>query len=81
MSLPWHIFGLTVTPTSSCWTLSAAVYMFFFLNLSPQQRYLRRLPELLTAVAELLTRHQPDNVPVLHKDYPCRISDSGTSGV
>ena len=31
----------------------------------PQQRYPRTLPELLTAVAELLTRHQPHDVPGL----------------
>ena len=47
--------------------LIAAVYVFIKLNLSPQQRYPRTLPELLAAVAELLTRQQPDDVPVLHK--------------
>ena len=32
----------------------------------PQQRYTRTLPEVLTAVAELLTRHQPLDTPALH---------------
>ena len=44
-----------------------AAYMFIKLNSPlPQQQYLRSLPELLTAVAELLTMHQPRDVPGLH---------------
>ena len=31
-----------------------------------QPRYPRVLPELLTAMAELLTRYQPHNAPMLH---------------
>ena len=46
--------------------LAAAVYVFIKRNLSSLQRYPRTLSELLTAVAELLTRQQPDDVPVLH---------------
>ena len=46
--------------------LAAALYMFIKLNPLPQQRYPRTLPDLLTAGAELLTRHQPDDLPVLH---------------
>ena len=46
--------------------LIAAVYVFIKLNISPQQRYPRTLPELLAAVAELLISQQPDDVPVLH---------------
>ena len=37
--------------------LASAVHVFIKLNPLPQQRYPRSLPELLTAVAELLTRH------------------------
>ena len=47
--------------------LAAAVHLPIELDPAwPQQRYPRTLPELLTGVAELLTRHQPDDVPVLH---------------
>ena len=47
--------------------LAAAVHMFIQVNPPPpQQRYFRTLPELLTAVVELLTRHQPDDAPSLH---------------
>ena len=49
-SLPWP-------PPSTCSSN---------LHLSPQQRCQRTLPELLTAVAELLTRQQPDHLPILH---------------
>ena len=46
--------------------LSAAVYMLIKLHLLSQQREPRTLPELLTAAAELLTRHQSDDVAVHH---------------
>ena len=45
--------------------LAAAVYMFVKMHL-PQQRYSRTLPELLTKVAELLTKRQPNDDPVSH---------------
>ena len=47
--------------------LAAAVHMYIKFNSPlPQQQYPRTLPELLTAIAELLTRHQPHDVPALH---------------
>ena len=46
--------------------LAAAVFMFMKLHPLPQQRYLPTLPELLTAVAELLTRQQNTDAPVLY---------------
>ena len=49
--------------------LDAAFYMFIQLHLSPQQWYPRTLPELLAAVAALLTRQQPGDVPALHNAY------------
>ena len=67
--------------------LATAVYMFMKLHLSPQQRYPRMLPELLTAVAAPLTRQQPGDVPVLHIAYTipagrtCRVEDAGTVGL
>ena len=68
--------------------LAAAVYMIIKLHLSPQQRYPRTLPELLTAVAELLTRQQPDDIPVLLHNASTiqqishiEIPDPGTGGV
>ena len=59
--------------------LAAAVYLFIKLHLSPQQRYPRTLPELLTAVAALLTRQQPDDAPVRHNACTIRshMSNSG----
>ena len=63
LNLP-HIWSGTdsgVIEPDDILALAAAVYMF-----SPQQRHPRTLPELLTAVAELLTRQQPDDAPVLH---------------
>ena len=48
--------------------LAAAVYMFTKMDdgWARQPRYPRALPELLTAGAELLTRYQRHNSPVLH---------------
>ena len=68
-SLTWHTFGLAATLTS--WSLMTSLpwpppstrSSNFFL--SPQQRYPRTLPELLTAVAEI-PRQQPGDAPVHH---------------
>ena len=46
--------------------LAAAVNVLIKLHLSPQQSKARTLPELLTAVAALLARPQPDDALVLH---------------
>ena len=62
----WSDSDTDVIDLDDTLALSAAVHMFIKLNLLPGQRYLHTLPELLTAVAALLTRHQPDDVPVLH---------------
>ena len=102
-ALPPHTngFSLQVLDLTHIWSASdsdaidlddilasaAAVYVFIKLNLSPQQRYPRTLTELLTAFAELLTRQQPDDVPVFSscKHHPAhdphRIPNPGTAGV
>ena len=52
----WSDRNADVIDLNNILALTAAVYMFTELNPSlPQQRYTRTLPELLTAVAELLT--------------------------
>ena len=58
--------------------LAAAIYVFVGLNLSPQQRYLRTLSELHAAVAELLSKQQPDDVPVLHDASTFQHMSSGS---
>ena len=64
--------------------VAAAVFMFIKLHLSPQQRYPRTLPELLTAVAALLTRRQPNDAAVLHNAHTIahvEIRDAGAVGL
>ena len=63
----WSDRGNNDIDLSDILALAAAVYMFIKLDLSlPQQLYPRAHPELLSAVAELLTWHQPHDAPVLH---------------
>ena len=54
--------------------LAAAVHVF--IKTDPvwayQPRYLRPLPELLAAIAELLAWRQPHNAPTLHKAWTIR---------
>ena len=62
----WSDSDAEVIELNDILALAAAVHMFINLNRPlPQQRYSRRLPELLTAVVELLTRHQPNGVTAL----------------
>ena len=70
----WSHSDSNVSEHDDILALTAAIYVFIKLNLSPQQRYPRTLPELLTAFAELLTRQQPDDVPVLHDTSTIRLT-------
>ena len=64
----WSDKGDNDIDLSDILALVADVYMFIKLDPAwPQQpRFFRALPELITAVAELLTKHQPHNAPALH---------------
>ena len=61
----WSDRGDNDIDLSDILALGAADHMFIKMARLQQPRFLRALPELLTAVAELLTRHQPHNAPVL----------------
>ena len=60
----WSDSDADVIEVDDIFALGAAVYMFVMINLSLLHSYRRTLPELLTEVAELLTRHQPNDFPV-----------------
>ena len=65
----WSGSDSDVIESDDILALAAAVYMFIKLHLSPQHRYPRSLPELLTAFAALPTSQQPGDVPVLHNAF------------
>ena len=47
----------------------AAVYIYVTPHITPQQRYLRSLPEFLTVFAALLLQRQPGDDPELHNGH------------
>ena len=74
VNFPLQVIDLTqtwsneVTVTIECddqLAMAAAVYIYVKLHFTPQQRYPRSLPELLTAFAALLFQRQADDVPEL----------------